>query len=63
LKACWINRGFLCGSAAAILFILAKIAKYGASGVAYEPLIYLLVILTGGLTGALLWFAGGKIRR
>jgi hypothetical protein len=50
-----VNHGFMYGSAGAVLFILAKVAKYGGASGGNEALIYLLVVLSGGLLGALLW--------
>jgi hypothetical protein len=50
-----VNRGFVYGSAGAIAFILAKVAKYGGSSGGNEALIYCAVVLSGGLLGALLW--------
>jgi hypothetical protein len=52
-----VNRGFVYGCAAAILFILAKVAKYGVSANSEAP-IYILVIATGGVAGGLFWHLG-----
>jgi predicted membrane-bound spermidine synthase len=53
-----VNRGFVYGCAAAVLFILGKVAKFGASAASNEWVIYILVILTGGFVGALLCLCG-----
>jgi hypothetical protein len=52
MKLTLINRGFLYGSAAAILFILAKVARYGGGAAHREIPIYIAVILVCGLVGA-----------
>jgi hypothetical protein len=63
LKLSLVNQGFLAGCAAAIPFIVGKVAKYGGSTASNEWWIYILVILTSGAMGALLCLFGRKLLR
>jgi hypothetical protein len=56
-----LNRGFLYGCAAAILFILGKVAKYGGGTSSKEAFISLLVILASACAGGLLWWFGRSL--
>lgn len=58
MKLSLINRGFLYGCAAAILCILAKVARYGGGAAHREIPIYIAVILVCGLVGAGLYCLG-----
>jgi hypothetical protein len=58
-----VNKGFLAGCTAAILFIVGKVAKYGGSAASNEWWIYILVILISGSMGALLCLFGRKLLR
>jgi hypothetical protein len=50
-----LNLGFVCGCAAAVLFILVKAAKYGGDAAERELPIYVALLLACGLAGSLIW--------